>query len=109
VSDDLTVIPSGDGKRDAVKLLQQLRQHGRASLLAQADELLIVELPSVLATAYGRPAASLVDALVVVVRAGMAPDALVAETCSQLGDLPIQGVALNHAKSRIPRWIRQLL
>ena len=109
VCDNLTVIPSGDGERDAARLLQQLSQQDRAHLLAQADELLIVELPSVLSTVYAPLAAHFVEALVVVVRAGVTPDTLLAETCSRLKGMPIQGVALNQAQSEIPQWIQQLL
>lgn len=109
VSDNLTVIPAGDGERDAVRLLAQVNQQVRARLLAQADELLVVELPPVLPTAYVSLAARFVEALVVVVRTGVTSDALIAETCTRLKGLRIQGVVLNQAESAVPGWIRQLL
>lgn len=109
VRDNLTVVSAGDGGRDAVRLLDQLNQQVRAHLLTQADELLVVELPSVLPAAYGSLALHFVEALVVVIRAGVTPDALIAETCSRLQGSRIQGVVLNQAESAIPRSIRQLL
>lgn len=109
VSDNLTVIAAGDGERDAVRLLQQVNEQMRVRLLAQPDELLVAELPPVLPTAYGSLASTFVEALVVVVRDGVTPDTLIAETCSRLKGLRIQGVVLNQAESAIPKWIRQLL
>jgi len=78
-------------------------------MLAHSGDLLIVDLPAIMTTAYGSLAASLVESLVVVVRAGVTPEAVIAETCMQLMDLPVQGVILNQLESRIPRWIRNLL
>jgi Mrp family chromosome partitioning ATPase len=108
-SSNLTVIPAGDGKQDAVKLLQQLRREDFMDTLVHPNELLVVDLPAIVTTAYGSLAANLVESLIIVVRAGGTPDALVTETCTQLKDLPVHGVILNRVESHIPRWIRQIL
>jgi len=34
---------------------------------------------------------------------------MIAETCSQLKDLPVHGLLLNQVESSIPRWLRQIL
>ena len=109
VSRNLTVIPAGDGKGDAVALLQHVRQKGLVNMLSRSNELLVVDLPSVVTTAYGSLAASLVESLIVVVRAGVTPDIMIAEACARLTDLPVHGLILNQVASRVPRWIRQLL
>jgi Mrp family chromosome partitioning ATPase len=109
VDRNLTIVPAGNGRQDAVKLLQQIRQRGLVQMFAPSNELLIVDLPSVLTTAYGTLAASLLEALIIVVRAGATTDRMVAETSTELNNLPVQGVILNQVESRIPRWIRQLL
>jgi len=106
---NLTVIPAGDGEQDAVKLLQQIRQRGLLQMFARSNELLLVDLPPVMTTGYGPIAASLVEELMLVVRAGVTPDALVQEACEELKDLPIQGVILNQLESQIPHWIRAFL
>jgi Mrp family chromosome partitioning ATPase len=106
---NLTVIPAGDGERDAVKLLELIRQKGLLDMLADSNELLVVDLPAVVSTASGALAANLVEALVIVVRAGVTPEALVTRTCAQLKGLPVEGIIFNQDDSRIPRWIRQLL
>lgn len=106
---NLTVIPAGDGKQDAVKLLQQLRREELMATLVPPNELLVVDLPAIVTTAYGSLAANLVDSLIIVVRAGVTPDALVTETCMQLKDYPVHGLILNRVESHIPHWLRQIL
>lgn len=106
---NLTIIPAGNGRQDAVKLLKQIRQKGLLDMFAYSDELLIVDLPTIATTAYGAFAASLVESLVIVVCAGVTPEALIAETSTRLKDLPVQGVVLNQIESSIPRWIRRML
>ncbi len=109
VSNNLTIIPAGNGKKDAVKLLQRMRQKGIADLFGHSGELLVVDLPAIIPSAYGVLAADLVESLVVVVRAGVTPGPLVRETCVQLKDAPVNGLLLNQVQSRVPRWIRQLV
>lgn len=109
IDEHLFIIPAGDDRRDAVKLLRQLQRGGLQHLQPAANELLIVDLPPILTTGYGALAASLVEALIVVVRAGVTPNYLVKETYEHLKDVPVEGLILNQTVSRIPRWIRQLL
>ena len=110
VSHNLTIIPAGNKKQDTVKLLQQLLlRGGLVKTLVSSNGLLIVDLPAIATTGYGSLAASLVESLLVVVRAGVTPDSQIAETCRQLKDLPVQGIILNQVKSKTPSWIQQLL
>jgi Mrp family chromosome partitioning ATPase len=109
ISRNLTVIPAGDGKHDAVALLQHVRQRGLVNMLGHSNGLLVVDLPSVVTTAYGSLAASLVESLIVVVRAGVTTDTMIAEACTRLNDLPVHGLILNQMTSQVPRWLRQIL
>lgn len=109
VDHNLTVIPAGDARGGMVKLLTQLRQKGLLNAVARSNELLIVDLPSIVVSAYGPIAAGLVESLIVVVRAGVTSETLLAESCSRLRDLPVHGLMLNQLESHIPRWLRQLL
>jgi Mrp family chromosome partitioning ATPase len=108
VSSNLTVIPAGNGRRDAVRLLQLMREKSISDVFLQANGLLLIDLPPIVTTAYGALAASLVDSLLLVVHSGLTTELLVAETLTQLKDLPIYGVMLNQVDSCIPRGIRQL-
>jgi Mrp family chromosome partitioning ATPase len=109
VDDNLTVIPAGNGSQDAVKLLKQIQQHGWLNTFARARDVYLVDLPPIITSGYGSLAASLLESLVIVVRAQVIPESMVAETCSQLKDLPVFGIILNQSESRIPRWLRQLM
>src|SRR6266700_5665333 len=106
INHNLTVIPAGNGRQDALGLLQQLRRKGLVDSLATANELFIVDLPTLLTSHYGVAAAGVVDALFVVVRAGVTPESIIKQAYTQLTNLPLQGVVLNQVKSRIPRWLR---
>lgn len=109
VASNLTVIPAGNARRQNVKLLQKIRQKGLHRVFAQSNELLIVDLPAMAISADGALAATLVESLIMVVRAGVTSDDLIAATCQQLKDLPVHGLLLNQVKSNIPRWLRQIL
>jgi protein-tyrosine kinase len=109
VDENLTVIPAGNGSQDAVKLLNQVLQHGLQKTLKRANDLYIVDLPPIITSGYGSLAASLLESIAIVVRAQVISERMVVETCTQLKDLPIHGIILNQDESRIPRWIRQLL
>ncbi len=109
ITENLTVIPAGDDKGHAMRLIHQMHEKDLFTRLRHGYESFIVDLPAVVTSGYGTLAASLVDALIVVVHAGVTPDVLVGDACSQLKELPVQGILLNQIESRIPRWIRQML
>jgi MinD-like ATPase involved in chromosome partitioning or flagellar assembly len=106
---NLAVIPAGNGQRDAVRLAHRLRHHGLTDKLVTPHERVILDLPAIATTVYGSLAASLVETLIVVVRAGVTSENLIAETCTRLHGLPVHGLLLNQVESRIPHWLRQLL
>lgn len=108
VSRNLTIIPAGDGKQDAVNLLHQFREEGPLSVLAHPEEVLIIDLPSAATTSYGTLAAGLAESLVMIVRMGVTSHAMVSDACTCLKDLPVQGIILNNIESHVPGWLRQL-
>lgn len=109
VGPNLTAVPAGDGRKDALRLLAQMRKLGLEQMFESHNDLLVVDLPPVATTAYGQVAASLLDAIVLVVHAGVTPDIVVEEACSKLKNVPVQGIILNQFQSHIPRWLRQIL
>ena len=109
IDDNLTVIPAGNGSQDAVKLLKRIQQKGLLNTFKHSNELFIFELPPIITTGYGSLAASLLEAIVIVVRTRVIPDRMIEETCAQMKDLPVHGIILNQNESRIPGWIRQMI
>lgn len=108
IAPNLTVIPAGNGAHLAARLLRQLREPGTFEHLLDPDELIVIDLPPVLTCAYGKLAATVAGAAVMVVRAGVTPDSQVAQACSELGDT-VRGVLLNQVHSNIPHWLRSIL
>lgn len=109
ITPNLTVIPAGKAHEDGVNLTNMLAAHGINSLLTAANETLIADLPSVLDSAYGAQLAQELDAVTLVVRAGVTWDSFVAEACHELENAQVEGVILNASHSRIPRWLQRLL
>lgn len=109
VGDNLFVVPAGDGRYEAVQLLRMVRERGALARLAGQDGFLVADLPPVTAAAYGAMAASLMDAVILVVHAGVTPDPYIQEAVGQLSSVRIEGVVLNQIESRVPGWLRQLL
>ncbi len=109
VSRNLTVIPAGDSKDNPVGLLRAFQRRGALKALTQPNELLIVDLPSIMTTAYGQLAAELVDSVILVVRMGVTPESFVTDTKHLLENLPVQGIVFNQVASRVPKWLRRLL
>jgi Mrp family chromosome partitioning ATPase len=108
IHSNFTIIPAGNGRDDAVKLLQLLQGKKITDGFLQGDGLLLIDLPPIVSVAYGALAASIVEELLIVVHTGATTNPMIAEMLYQLRDLRIQGVILNQMKSRIPRWIRWL-
>ncbi|HEU5439933.1 MAG TPA: CpsD/CapB family tyrosine-protein kinase [Ktedonobacterales bacterium] len=109
VAENLSVVVAGDGRADAVKLLRRLRERSAAYKVTSSPALLICDLPPVVTCGYGTLAASTMESVVMVVRAGVTPEDMVAQACSQLEHLPIEGVVLNQMSSRIPLWLQRIL
>lgn len=109
VTNQLTVIPAGNGSYNATQLLRVFQQRGAYSVLAYPDEILIIDLPAVVTTAYGPLAARLADSLILVVHMGITPEPFVTEASHYLKDLQVHGVILNQVATRIPRWLRRIL
>jgi Mrp family chromosome partitioning ATPase len=109
VGENLIVIPAGHADRHAARLLHQMRERPIGGAIARPRELLVLDLPAIATTAYGALAASLVEAVLLVVRAGVTPRPAVAGACAQLKGVPLKGIVLNRIESQIPGWIREVL
>ena len=108
--DNLTVIPAGDGRQDAVKLLKLARERGLERLTEGARGPVILDLPPVITSSYGALAASLAETVVVVVRSEAISTSVLAQTCAHVKEYTsLYGIVLNQKQSHIPRWIQQLL
>jgi MinD-like ATPase involved in chromosome partitioning or flagellar assembly len=108
VTSNLTVIPAGENNAQATHLLRILQQKGVHSILTDPNEILIIDLPATVTTAYGPFAAQLADTLILVVRMGVTPESYIAEACHFLKDLHMHGIIFNQVASHIPHWLRRI-
>ena len=108
VNGNLTVICAGNDRQEIIRLLKHFRHRGVLEVLGRPDEVLIVDLPSVVTTAYGQLAASIVESLIMVVRMGVTHDLDVAEASTYLKNLHVHGMVFNQVKSHMPRWLAQI-
>jgi Mrp family chromosome partitioning ATPase len=109
VSQYLSLIPAGDAGVDSLALTERLRAMGASALLSNPDELLIVDMPSVLTTDYGALLPQALDAVMLVVRAGVTQEGYITEASRELADTPLEGTILNATRTDIPRWLLRLL
>jgi len=106
---NLTVVPAGLGGPDAMTALAELQRPELRERLADPDELMILDLPSVLGSYYGLLAARLAETLFLVVRAGSTPASFITRAAEELKDLRVEGIILNQVHTRVPRWLQSLL
>ena len=106
---NLTVVPAGQGGRDAMTALAELGRDELREGLSDPDELMILDLPPILGSYYGTIAARLAESLLMVVRAGATPSSYVSRACEELKHLRVEGIILNQVQTRIPGWLQHLL
>jgi protein-tyrosine kinase len=106
---NLTVIPAGEGDRDAMTALAELGREDLRAGISDPDEMMILDLPSVLGSYYGTIAARLADSLLMVVRAGVTPSSYVTRACEELKHQRVEGIILNQVQTQIPGWLQHLL
>lgn len=100
----LSLIPAGKATKNATPLLRRLTTRDPFRGPRGLTGLVILDLPPLVSTSFGAPAAGLADATILVVRAGVTPHQLVSEAIARLAGHPPQGVVLNAFRTAIPRW-----
>lgn len=107
ISDRLFVLPAGDARGEASRLVRQLASGDLRERLDSSGALLVFDLPPILTSSYGVMASALVEALAFVVRSGTTTDAQVRDALSRLDDTMVRGLVLNGAQPQLPAWLRQ--
>lgn len=102
----LFFLPSGRVAGEAARLAIQLANSLLMEKLAERFDVVVADLPPLLASSYGRLAAASFQNLVLVVRAGATPAARIREATEGLVNQPV--VLLNGTRSRLPHWLESL-
>ncbi len=106
VSDSLFVLPAGDAKGEAPRLIRQLVTGDIRSRLEKSGAVLVVDLPPILAASYGVLASTMAESIAFVVRAGVTTDDQVKDALARLDETIVRGIVLNGAQPQLPGWLR---
>jgi len=99
----LFAVTGGADQISSAPLLRSMGDDDPFEVLHGSEVISIVDLPPVLNTGYAPVAASVADAVVMVIRAGITPAPLVREAIDRLGDHRPQGAVLvGEKRSRRP-------
>lgn len=99
VADNLFVVPAGACGEDGIGLLCRLPGHNPFEQTVARRGAVILDLPPILAYSYTSLAASLADAVLLVVRAGVTPIEMVREAAARLDVSCPRGVVFNGASA----------
>ena len=109
ISDRLFVLPAGNARNEASRLVRQLTTGDLRNRLSTSGAALVIDLPPVLSSSYGVLASSMADVLAVVVRSGYATDAQVRDALSRLDESMVRGIVLNATRPQLPHWLMDRL
>jgi Mrp family chromosome partitioning ATPase len=105
----LSILPIGDVAHRLPLLIRAPILPATIAQLRTRFDLVVLDLPPVLANTDARVLSRLADRLVLVVRAGVTPAKLVGEALDELGEEHLLGVVLNDSRPDLPAWLDQRL
>jgi Mrp family chromosome partitioning ATPase len=106
MSDRLFVLPAGNPRGEAARLIRQLTAADLRTRLDSSGAVLVFDLPPVVDSSYGVQATALAESLVFVVRSGQTTIPKVREALSRLDERMVRSLVLNGPQPLLPRWLR---
>lgn len=106
--DNLHLLPAGRPPSNPSRLLRSGRMAAAADAMRQTHDLVILDVPAVLASSDALTLLDLADAAICVVRAGVTPTLLVRKAIEQIDRSKFRGLVLNGADSAIPGRLRRV-
>lgn len=107
ISDGISVVAAGGTGGNAPRIVSDLIRQSVLDELQRRSDVLVADLPPLVACSFGRTAATAFPDLLMVVRSQVTPVARIREAVAQLETQP--QIILNGVGTRIPRWLRGLL
>lgn len=106
--DNLHLVPAGGGTTILGRLLRSRRMAAAVDAMRQTHDVVILDVPAVLANSDALLLTDLADGAIFVVRAGVTPMSMVNKAIEQLDEAKLRGVVLNGTRPAAPRWLRRL-
>lgn len=104
---DLYVLPAGGPPPSVARVLRSGAFRELVQAVRSAYDLTVVDMPPVLASSEVAPVSTLLDAVLLAVRAGVTPRRLVKQATEKLGEGKVRGLVLNGRQTKIPHWLRK--
>jgi Mrp family chromosome partitioning ATPase len=107
---NLALLPAGDltlAQRPAMARSDALK--ACINQLSRRFDHIVLDIPAILATSDAIALASLGTSCCIVVRQGVTPVSSVRRALDDVKHLPMLGVILNQANTKLPRWVRALV
>jgi Mrp family chromosome partitioning ATPase len=101
----LWVMPVGSSPFDFSPLIRTSTMKDLIATLRERFEVIILDLPSILAATDTLVLAGLADQLLLVVRSGVTPSAVLGQALQQLNQDKLVGMVLNDYRRPLPRWL----
>lgn len=105
--ENFTIVPAGRAAANPSRLARSPRLAEVMSALRMSNEFIIMDMAPVLPIADTRVLARAVDAVVMVVRAGVTPRDIVVRAMDAIGNDRVIGVVLNGTETAIPKWLQR--
>jgi Mrp family chromosome partitioning ATPase len=106
--DNLYVVPGGTPTNHSSRLLRSGALVAAIAEMRQFFDLVIMDVPALLASSDASLLTDLADGAVLVVRAGVTPVKSVERAIRQVDDAKMRGTILNAAESSLPNWLRRI-
>ena len=108
--DNLHIVPVGGGaSRHVGRPLRSSRIAALIDSMRQSYEVVILDLPPILANSDSVLLTDLADGAICVARSGVTPMNLVTKALEQLEEGKLRGIVLNGTQTSIPGWLQRLI
>lgn len=107
--DNLRLCPSGGPITSPGRLLRSSHMAAAVDQMVQSHDLVILDVPAVLASGDALVLTEFADGLIFVVRAGVTPMHLFKRAIDEVDSEKLRGVVLNDVQTLTPTWLRRLL
>jgi capsular exopolysaccharide synthesis family protein len=106
--DNLHLVPVGNSAKGAGRVLRSIRMASAIESMRQTHDIIILDVPPILANSDAVLLTDLADGIIHVVRMGITPLDVINKGIAQLDSEKLRGVVLNGSDSAVPGWLRRL-
>jgi capsular exopolysaccharide synthesis family protein len=106
--ENLQLVPGGGPTLHSARLLRSSRMAMALDEMCESHDVVILDVPAVLAGSDAMLLTDVADGVVFVVRSGITPLPLINKALDQIEEKKLRGVVLNGSDTAVPGWLRRL-